>query len=134
MNQLKSITSFTSSAVELALIQFLLAHADALINASALLGGQQAIRRTSRLLEEIIDVPRLNKRLRREIIRLHRLLALDNVDDAESAEAACFASIDPTSPIVEEICVLTDALRSHLYALAESEADDPLWEEFVAAA
>lgn len=134
MNQFRSITSYTASASELALIQFLLTRADALINASALLGDQQAVRRTSRLLEGIIDAPRLTRHLRREIVSLHRLLALDNVDDSQSVEAACFASIDPSSPIVEEICELTDALRSQLYSLAESEADGPQWEEIVAAA
>ena len=33
----------------------------------------------------------------------------------ETLEAACFAEIDPASPIVEELCILSDALKDAIY-------------------
>ena len=111
---------------EVALARFLAHHAEPLLAAATLLGGRPALRRTARLLEDILDAPGLSRRLRREIVGLHRLLSLDCVSDPESLEAACFAAIDPASPAVEEICVLTDDLRAHLAALAETEEDKGL--------
>ena len=134
MTLITTISPSPLNAMETALARFLLDHAEALIIAAALLGGQSAVRSTSSLLEKFVDAPRLTRTLRHELVELHRLLALDRVDDLESLEAACFAEIDPASPAVEEICALTDALHSHLLALAETEVEDPLWQEFVAAA
>lgn len=110
---------------EIALARFLVSHADALISAAALLGGRPAVRRTSRLLQELSDAPTLTRRLRREVIGLYRLLSLECVDDFESLEAQCFAELDPASPEVEQICALTDRLRDCLIALARSEGDEP---------
>ena len=62
----------------------------------------------------------------RDLVGLHRLLSLDAVDDPDSLEASLFAEIDPASPIVEEICLLTDALRDRLEALAAAEGDQAL--------
>jgi hypothetical protein len=129
-----TIAPCPSSAAETALAQFLLDRAEALVSAAALLGGQPAVRRTARLLEELVDAPCLTRRLRGELVELHRLLSLDRVDDPESIEAGCFAEIDPASPAVEEICELTDAVRAHFLALAKIEIDDPFWEEILAAA
>ena len=134
MSLITTIAPCPSSAAETALARFLLGHAEPLISAAVLLGGQPAVRRTTRLLEELVNAPHLNRHLCREIVELHRLLALDRVDDPDSLEAACFAQIDPFSPAVEEICKLTDAMRSHLLVFAEVEAGDPLWEEILAAA
>ena len=117
-----------------ALKQFLVAHADPLIGAAALLGGRPAVQRTARLLQEVAVTRTLTQRLRREIVGLHRLLALECVQDAESIEAACFAEIDPASPVVERICELADALRAHLSALTKAEAGQPLWKGFSPAA
>ena len=72
--------------------------------------------------------------MRQDLVGLHRLLSLDCVDDCTSLEAARYAEIDPASPIVEDICELTDLLRWHLLALAEIERHDPLWECLTAAA
>ena len=92
------------------------------------------MRRTTWLIESILDARSISRRLRREIIGLHRLLSLQCVDDNESDEAACFADIDPASPIVEDICILADMLWFHLSALAETGEEGPLWEEFLDAA
>jgi hypothetical protein len=122
-----------SRSAETALARFLLGHVGALTSASALLGGQPAARRTARLIDELVEAPRLNSRLRRELVELHRLLALERVDDPDSLEAARFAEIDPSSPIVEEICVLTDTLRAHLLALANAEDSEPALRDRAAA-
>ncbi len=134
MSLITTIAPYPASAAETAIAQFLVSQAEPLVSAAALLGGRPAVRRTARLLEELVDTPRLTRRLRREIVELHRLLSLDRVDDLESLEAACFAEIDPSFPAVEEICELTDAMRSHLLALAEVEAGNQLWKELFAAA
>ena len=82
----------------------------------------------------MLDSTGLNRRLRGEMVGFHRLLSLQFVDDISSLEAACFAEIDPASPVVEGICLLTDAFRSKLSALVEVEAGEPIWEEFLNAA
>lgn len=122
---LTTISPCPAGLHEVALAQFLVGNADAFISASALLGGPQAVRRTARLLEDLLDAPRLTGRLRREIVRLHRLLSLECVDDLESLEAQCFAEIDPASAHVEEVCLLVDRLRDCLFALAKAEGDEP---------
>ena len=114
-----------SSDTETAFVRFLLGRAEALFAAAALLGGQPAVHRTARLLEELVDTPHLARRLRQELVELHQLLALGRIDDPESFEARCFSRIDPTLLLVEEICELADALRHHLIALAEPEIDEP---------
>ena len=108
------------------LAAFLVENAEPLINAAAVLGGRQAVRRTARLIEDMASAPRLTRRLGRDLVGLHRLLSLDAVDDPDSLEAALFADIDPASPIVAENCLLTDALRDRLEALAAAEGDQAL--------
>lgn len=53
----------------------------------------------------------LTRRLRYRIAALHGLLTLSNVHDIETLEVACFAELDPASPIVEELCLLTEGLK-----------------------
>ena len=100
---------------------FLTERADALLSAAELLGGGTARRRTGRLIRDLAGAPCLTRRLRAELVALHRLLSLQDVDDLESDAAAFFAAIDPANPAVEEICLLTDALTSLLEALADME-------------
>jgi hypothetical protein len=119
---------------EIALKAFLNGHVDALISSAALLGSQPAVRRTADLIQDILLAPRLTRRMRQDLVGLHRLLSLDCVDDFNSLDAACFAEIDPASPMVEDICELTDALREHLLALANIESQDPLWQNLIEAA
>ncbi|MCA2008632.1 hypothetical protein [Tritonibacter mobilis] len=94
---------------------FISSHNEALQNASVLLGGQPALRRTQALLGDIMSARSLTRRLRHRIAALHGLLTLSNVHDMESLEAACFAEIDPASPIVEELCLLADGLKEAIY-------------------
>ena len=125
-------TCNTAVEAEAALAGFALRHAEALISAASHLGDAPAVRRTARLLRDLLETPPLTRRLRTELIALHRLLSLDGVDDLGSLEAGCLAALDPNSPLVEEICLLTDALRDNLAALAEAEAGDPVWDALAA--
>lgn len=90
---------------------FMSSHNEALQNASLLLGGQPALRRTQALLGDIMSARSLTRRLRYRIAALHGLLTLSNVHEIETLEAAHFAEIDPASPIVEELCLLTEGLK-----------------------
>lgn len=96
---------------------FALAHSEALQNASLLLGGQPALRRTQGLLDDITSVHELTRRVARELDALHQLLSLHNVHDPDRIEAACFADIDPASPIVADLCLLSEALSDQLLCL-----------------
>lgn len=53
---------------------------------------------------------RIDRRIERDLIALHRLLSLENVGDPDSLEAALFAMLDPATPDVDRICWLTDRL------------------------
>jgi bacterioferritin (cytochrome b1) len=96
---------------------FLRSHSEALQNTALLLGGQPALRRAQRLLDDIPEVGALTRRLERELCAIHRLLSLEDVCDFDNIEAAYFAGLDPASPITEEICLLCDTLTDHLDAL-----------------
>ena len=99
--------------------QFFEKYRDALRNAARLLGGREAIN----LVDEIIDALSRNHPLARRTIEcLHKLegiLALDYVGDPYRAESGYFAEIDIFDPVVEEICFLTDGLRSAVASLPE---------------
>ena len=96
---------------------FALFHDEALQNASLLLGGQPALRRTQHLLDDISSAQQPTRSLTRELVALHQLLTLHNAHDPDRLEAAYFAEIDPASPYVEDICLLSDTLTDHLYCL-----------------
>ncbi|WP_052272347.1 hypothetical protein [Leisingera sp. ANG-M7] len=65
----------------------------------------------------------LTEKLKRGIVTLHDLLTLSNVHEFEPLEAACFTEIDPASPIVEELCLLADALKE---AIHRNQDTDPI--------
>lgn len=65
-------------------------------------------------MDDLEIQPRMTNRMERNLVRLHEVLTLEHVHDPERVEAACFADIDPGSPIVEEICLLSDELEDHL--------------------
>ncbi len=117
-----------------AVYQFMSEHAEALVSAARLLGGDMAAQRTDQLIDEVSQGAPLCRHLRAEFVDLHRLLSLQAVDDLESIEAACFAEIDPASPVVEEVCLLSDGLFDHLVALARAEYLDPVWRPVLDAA
>ncbi len=90
---------------------------EALQNASVLLGGQPALRRTQRLFDAVASNGQISSRLHRDLVSLYHLLSLQNVHDFDRVEAAHFADLDPASPETEVICLLCDQLFDQLRAL-----------------
>lgn len=97
--------------------EFFHLRSDALQNASVLLGGQHGVRCVHAIMDDLAIQPKLTRRLERNLTRLYELLSLENVHDPERIEAACFAEIDPSSSIVEDICLLSDEFTDHLRVL-----------------
>lgn len=95
-------------------------HREALQHAAELLAGRRGAALAARIAEDLSDAKCLSRRCRRDLEDLLDILALENVDDPDREEAACFAALDPASPVVEEICLLTDGLRDVL-ALADTD-------------
>ena len=106
-----------------ALSSFLVEHAEPLLNAAGLLGGAQAISHVAELIRDIPERKTLSRRLARKLEGLRDLLTLEHVSDFETIEAEHFCLLDPESPVVEEICWLTDQFTAYLNDL---RAADPV--------
>ena len=100
---------------------FMASHSEAVQNAAYLLGGQPALRKAQSLLDEIASSLLMTRRLGRQLLDLHALLTLQNVHCGDTIEAACFADLDPASPIVEDICILCDELEDEIRKLEDAE-------------
>ena len=98
-------------------------HAEAVLNAAALLSGPKAHRRCLRLLAGLSETASLSVSLRHELVWLHRVLSLDFVGDPKSEETARFGCIDFSDADVEEICCLTDRLHELLLEILELDGD-----------
>ncbi|MDA5557690.1 hypothetical protein [Shimia sp. MMG029] len=83
---------------------------EALQNTAVLLGGQPALRCVHALMDDLATQPSITRRMKSNFVRLQAMLTLNEVHDMDRIEAALFAAIDPASPIVEEICLLSDQL------------------------
>lgn len=99
---------------------FIEQHREGLYDAAALLAGGSGIKLVDRIVDGLTapDGP-----TRRTIAALHDLrdvLSLEHVDDFDRPEAAYFAAIDPSEPIVEDICLLCDKFSE---ALEEADLD-----------
>ncbi len=80
----------------------------ALRNAAALLGGQQAVQEADRLFDDLATHMTIGIHAKRRLERMMRRLELD--DDSVS-EHVLLNVIDPSDPIVDELCLLADGLR-----------------------
>jgi hypothetical protein len=85
-------------------------HRAALLNAAALIGGQYGVRLARAVVDGLDDDEVLSRRSLTALDDLLDLLMLENVDDLDSIVSAHFATIDPSNPVVEEICLLADGL------------------------
>jgi hypothetical protein len=94
------------------LASFIVANCAALSSAAALLGGEDAERRAKALIDEFTLAPPLSRRLDRALDALEDLLSLRHVDDLDRLEAERFALLDPDDPVVEELCLLLEGLRT----------------------
>lgn len=87
-------------------------------HAARLLGGDVSMRLVDNIHEALQSDARIARRTRISLEQLLNLLRLENVGDPDRPEMGFFAVIDPSDPIVEEICLLTEGLTA---ALAEAD-------------
>lgn len=80
-------------------------------SAARLLVGSQGARIVGEIVDSLQHAEPLSGRALFAIRRLLGILSLEHVHDHDGPDAALFASIDPTVPVVEDICLLADALR-----------------------
>jgi hypothetical protein len=80
----------------------------ALRNAAELLGGRRAIQEVERLFDDLSRSLKIGIHAQRRIDRLVRLLELDDEVVSDNYWVHC---INPTDPIVAELCLLLDGLK-----------------------
>ncbi len=97
---------------------------DALRNGARLLAGKRGERLVDDIVEALQHTAIPDRRTLRNLIALHRILALDLVDVPSSEEAARFSEIDAASPIVEDLCILKDSFDDALAEYAKNNAAD----------
>lgn len=114
------------------LLTFIQDYSEALQNAALLLGGQWALKRVQFLVDHLAGNRALTRRAKTDLVALHKLLTLQHVGDPERLETALFAEIDPADPVVEELCLLADALLGHMRAV-DAEAEISVFEFDLAA-
>jgi hypothetical protein len=110
-------------------------HGEAIANATQTLGGPAASARYFVLAQAVRETLRLTRTQRRQLVDIHRLLTLRDVGAPEHLETALFAAIHPDSPIVDEICLLSDRLQELLVQISadwsekSSDRDGYLYKE-----
>lgn len=95
---------------------FLKDHLDELESAAALLGGANACHNLRRLIDELNRNPGLSLVAQARLVSLVDLLSLEHVGDPDRMETGLFMEINLASPIVADICLLTDQLQSAIDA------------------
>lgn len=100
-------------------------NSEALRHAARLLGGYDAMQGVDRIYAALKADGNISRRTRLSLEALRDLLRLENVGDPDRVEMGFFAVIDPSDPVVEEICVLTDGLDSAIaeYVALRQRAD-----------
>ncbi len=93
---------------------FLADHQPALRHAATLLAGQRGARLVDTIIDSLAHGDDISRATERALRDLYGILSLENVHEEDREEAALFAAIDPSLPIVEEICLLTDQFRDVL--------------------
>lgn len=102
---------------------FLFDHGHQLAEAAALLGGPSAEAMAISCGVAVEEAAVVTSSVRRRLIRLHRLLTLENVGDPYALETDLCMALDPASVEVETICLLTDLLAELLRAIGCFEGD-----------
>lgn len=95
---------------ENSLYLFINQNAEALQNAAILLGGPSWLRRIQFIINESYARAEPSSKARRELQRFARLLLRDAEFDFDGDEGGFAAMLDPASPAIEDICLLTDGL------------------------
>lgn len=101
-------------------------------NAALLLGGAPALRRVQSLFDDLSLNKSLTRLAKRNLVELHKVLSLHYVSDPERLECSLFAEIDPSDPVVEDICCLTDGLLDHMRAI-DAASNPPVFDVEMAA-
>ncbi|WP_417743702.1 hypothetical protein [Salipiger sp.] len=86
----------------------------AIWHAVRLLGGYEAARLVDRCVGALERDNALSHRVQIMLAQILDILSLEDVHDPNQPYMGYFAAIDPSDPVVEEICLLTDALRDAL--------------------
>ena len=102
-------------------VSFVENHLEGLGHAAGLLGGRAGAELVRDLAERLSRPGERSRGTERLLDHLEDLLSLESVHCEDTVEAAAFASIDPTSPFVEEVCLLVDGLRDARRRAAELE-------------
>ncbi|WP_209428022.1 hypothetical protein [Pararhodobacter sp. SW119] len=97
--------------------RFFIDYGHELADAAALLGGAPAEAKVIACGLHVWAAAHIDGRIRRDLTALHRLLALEDVGDPDRIETELFSMIDPASPKVETICILTDRMSELLRAI-----------------
>jgi hypothetical protein len=98
-------------------------HGEAIANATQTLGGPAASARYFVLAQAVRETLRLTRTQRRQLVDIHRLLTLQNVGDPDCIETRLFAEIHPESPLVGELCLLSDTLKGLLHRISDETPD-----------
>ena len=98
-------------------------NAEAVTCAAALLGAAPGVCTALTALDGLAVPGRPTGRTMRALDDLVDLLMLEHVHEPHRIEAACFATLDPTEPVVEEICILADGLADALDAYREEASE-----------
>jgi hypothetical protein len=94
--------------------RFFFDHGHDLARAATMLGGAAAEARVVSCGIRLQTAMRVDRRIQRDLVALHRLLALEDVNEPGILEIDLFCTLHPGSAEVETICLLTDLLADLL--------------------
>ncbi|PWE30424.1 hypothetical protein C4N9_06230 [Pararhodobacter marinus] len=94
-------------------------HGEALRNAAGLLQAGSGEARVVRIMTELRNSAKLDRAMRRRLLDLHRLIALDSDFGDPETDAGLWLLPDPDSAEVQEICLLADRLYDLLVTIGE---------------
>jgi|GEM_PF-978540 len=94
-------------------------HGSALCNAAGLIDSDAGAAGVLRLMSGLREALQLGRAARRRLVDLHRLLSLDLLGDSLDPELSSWPLLDPASPEVEELCLITDRLYDLLVEIGE---------------
>lgn len=92
-------------------LTFVVDHQEGLWHAARLLGGYDSARLVDRCVELLLQEQCVTPRTAVMLRQIQSVLSLDKTDDPNLPYMGFFAPIDPSDPVVEEICLLMDGLH-----------------------
>jgi len=110
-----------AKSVAAPVIRFFVERQEALEHAAWLLGGSASAGMVVEIAQALGRDLGITRRTRSRLRDLLGLLTLEHVHDMDRIEAGLFSQLDPTDPVVEEICLLADGLQSALREMVQIE-------------